>query len=511
MRRSVTLLFMITTLLTACGAPATAPAAISGTSTPGSIAAQPSTQTLAAATAPAGPLMAATATEAPTPAPASSPRWFWAISDGKNEILAFNAAGQVNSMLDLTGIQHEGFEPLIRVGDDRAVAFFANNGKPRAFLLTSDSATPIQLPSVQVPIPGNGWEIVAQHGAYIVMAPVGTATAPAILINGETGQASLVGANVFGPTEFQYFVRFSADGQSLRYATGGGPVEVHNRDLQSGKDTVFLRSSRYLAADGFGEIWYDRAQSTGRSADGQPVTLRNANDKTITPLLLDNSWILATKFDCAAPCALQAYPSAGNAAAFNYSLPVKLIPLLVMITAVQPMDQNRLLVSVQGGDAANSLPALWLLTPDGKSELLGKGLSLNSSTPYYRLPGLSDGNRYILLYPADGTPGFSIYDLTAGKALFSETLDKPYAFLDVMYFAEGILVEEQGDTTHHWVYKLATGLTAEVNPPAGAGTCTAMAPDGWPVCMTDSNVAAYDPGTGQATPLVQEPVASLSN
>jgi hypothetical protein len=510
MRRSVTTLFIATVLLTACGAPAGAPAAVSRTSTPASIAAQPSTQTFAAPTAPDGPLMAATATEAPTPTPASSPRWFWAISDGKNDILAFNASGQVNSVLDLTGIQHKGFEPLIRVRDDRAVAFFANSGKPRAFLLTSDSATPIQLPGVQVPIPGNGWEIAAQHGAYIVMAPIGTATTPAILINGETGQASLVAANVFGPTAIQYFVRFSADGQSLRFATGAGPVEVHNRDLNTGKDTTFFHSGSYLVTDSFGEIWYDYGRGTAVTAQGQPVKLKKS-DVSTTIGFLDNGWILARKRDCLGPCPLEAYPSAGDAAALEYSLPVKLSPLLVMISGVEQLDQNRLLVSVLDSGAGDSLPAVWLLTPDGKSELLGKGLSLNSSTPYYRLPGLSDDNRYILLYPADGTSAFSIYDLTAGKALFSEKLDKPYAFLDVMYFAEGILVEEQSDTTHHWFYGSATGLTAEVNPPAGAGSCIAMAPDARPVCMTDSNVVVYDPRTGQATPLVQDPVVSLSN
>ena len=345
-------------------------------------------------------------------------------------------------MLDLTGIKRDGNDITpIRVSDDRAFVFFFNHNNPKAFLLTSDSATPITLPSVQVPIPGNSWEIVAQHGVDIVMAPIGTATTPAILINGETGQATLVADNVYGPTEINYFVRFSSDGHSLRYATGVGPVEVHNRDLQSGNDTIFFRSSSHLATDGFGEIWFDRANGTSRTADGQPVTLKNTEDKTINILLLDNSWVLATKYDCAAPCALQAYPSAGNAAAFNYSLPVKLIPLLVMITAVQALDQNRLLVSVLDANASDSLPALWLLTPDGKSELLGKGLFSNQITLSYRLPGFSDDGLHILLYPADGTPAFSIYDLAAGKVLFSETMDKPYAYLQVIYFAEGIIVE----------------------------------------------------------------------
>ncbi|MGD0752333.1 MAG: hypothetical protein ABSA23_13120 [Anaerolineales bacterium] len=505
MRTGLTSLFIITILLTACGASASAPVATS----------QPSTQaftatTVLADTLPAATPTAATPTEAPTPTPIPSPRWFWAIPDGKDEILAFNAAGQVNTVLALTGIKHDENDiSPIRVSDDQAIVFFANNNNPKAFLLTSVSATPIKLPGVQVPIPGNGWEIVVQHGASIVVAPFGTVTTPAILINGGTGQATLVATNVLGPTETEYLVRFSADGQSLRYAAGDGPVEVHNRDLQSGNDTIFFQTSMHIGTNDFGEIWYDGEQGMSRTADGQLVTLKNTQDTMI--ILLDNSWILATKYECAAPCALQAYPSAGNAAAFNYSLPVKLTSASVAINGVQTLDQNRLLVSVLDANAADQLPDLWLLTPDGKSELLGKGLSLNRFTPYYRIPGLFDDSRYILLYPEDGTPAFSIYDLAAGKVLFSKTLDKPYAYSEVLYSADGIIVDEQGDTTHNWVYPLTTGLAAEVGSPGGAGYCNAMTTDGKPICMTDSNGVVYDPASGDTTPLIQEPVLQLSN
>ncbi len=509
MRTGLTCLFIITILLTACGGPASAPAATS----------QPATQTFTATSVPTDTLPAASPTaaspteaptEAPTPTPTPSPRWFWAIPDGKDEILAFNGAGQVNSLPALTGIKHDGNDiSPIRVSDDQAIAFFANNNNPKAFLLTSDSATPIKLPSVQVPIPGNGWEIVAQHGAYMVLAPFGTVTTPAILINGETGQASLVATNVFGSAEVSYLVRFSADGQSLRYAAGDGPVEVHNRDLQSGNDTIFFQTSMHLGTNDFGEIWYDSKIGMGRTADGQPVTLKNPQDAMIIPL--DNSWILATTYECAAPCALQAYPSTGNATAFNYSLPVKLSSTSFAINGVQTLDQNRLLVSVLDFRAADQLPDLWLLTPDGKSELLGKGLFLNRFTPNYHIQGLSDDSHTILLYPEDGTPAFSIFDLAAGKVLFSKTLDKPYAYTEVLYFAEGIIVDEQGNTTHNWVYRFSTGLAAEVGPPGGAGYCNAITPDGKPICMTDAGVVVYDPASGDTTPLIQEPVLQLSN
>jgi hypothetical protein len=518
MRHSLVSIIIVSYLLTACGTQPSKPITTQPSSDVNS-ANQPASAQVAQATntppsdttavltpiSPTKTLLALTPTEASTPA-----RWFWAIPNGKDQILAFNSTGQVNTILDLTGIQHKGFEPLIRLGDDRAIAFFANNDKPKAFLLTSNVATPIKLPNVQVPIPGNGWQVLAQQGAYIVIAPSGTVTTPAILINGENGQASLLASNIYGPTAINYFVRFSADGQSLRYATGQEPVEVHNRDLKSGTETTFYHSSSYVSTDSFGEIWNDYAIGTAVTAKGQPIKLKNTDDKTKN-ILLANGWILETKFDCAAPCTLQAYPSAGEAAALKYSLPVKLVFQTVMIGAVQPLDQNSLLVSVQDANAADMLPALWLLTPDGKSELLGKGLSLNQFTPYYRISGLSDDNRYILLYPADGTPAFSIYDLSAGKELFSETLDNPGAFLEVMYFPEGIIVHEQGDNNHHWVYNYATGTAAEVQPPAGAGYCTAFTAIGQPVCMTDSNVVVYNPGSGQATPLVPEPVASLSN
>jgi hypothetical protein len=505
MRQALAAIFIISILLTACGTPAAIPQSSAATPVTG----QPGSQAPAVATAPAETLIAATAIEAPTPVP--SPRWFWAIPDGKNEILAFNAAGQVNSVLDITGIERNGNDSSpIRVSDDRAIVFFANHDKPKAFLLTSDSATPIALPNVHTPNPGNGWNIQAQSGSSFVFASGGQVTVPAILINGATGQASLVADDLYGPTETYYFVRFSADGQSLRFATGAGPVEVHNRDLQNGKDTVFFRSSSHLGTDAFGEIWIDGANGKGGTAEGKPVTLKNMDSGT-SQFLLDNGWILDAKPDCATPCPFQAYPLIGDAAALNYSLPVKLSDPLVYINGLQPLDQDQMLVNVWDRSAADSLPALWLLAPDGKSELLGMGLDLNRSTPPYRLAGLSDDNRYILLYPADGTPAFSIYDLAAGKALFSETLEKPYAFLEVTYFAEGVIVEEQGDTTHHWIYNYATGLAAEVQPPAGAGYCTAITPDSRPVCMTNSNVVVYDPQTGLATPLVPEPVVSLSN
>ena len=500
--------------MTAC----VVPVATSEPSTSTPEISQFSTQTLTPFIAPTDTLVAATATETPIPTPVPSPRWFWAVSAGKNEILAFNAAGQVNTIFDFTDIIYNGNDlPPLRMSDDRAITFFVNHGKPKALLLTSDSATAIQIPNVQVPYPENPWLVAAEHAPYIIFTYVGTDSVPAILINAETGQASLVSDNVYNVFNINMdasfpLVRFSADGRSVRYATlvgmSGGPVEVHNLDLQNGKDTVFFQSSGHLSTDDFGEIWYDSRLGIVQTADGKSFTVTNTDANT-WHILLKTGGILTTKRTCDSPCPLQTYPPGGESAASNYSLPASLINNILYVSYGQLLDQNRLLVVTYG----NNITTNWILTSDGQGQLLGKGEVGYSATASYQSAFISSDGRYLLVYPTDDKTSFSVYELATGKVLFSETTVTPIALLNVSYFPEGIIVDayDPALAIRSWVYNLATGLASEVGSLGSSGYCNAMTTDGKPICATDGGVVVYDPASGDTTLLIQEPVLQLSN
>jgi hypothetical protein len=98
-RQTFVYLFIISILLTACGAQAATPQG----STPQVI---PTATNLPVQVATVTPAINPTPTVTSTPTAPPATRWFWAI--GKNEILAFNAAGQVNSVLNITGIKQNG-------------------------------------------------------------------------------------------------------------------------------------------------------------------------------------------------------------------------------------------------------------------------------------------------------------------------------------------------------------------------------------------------------------------
>ncbi len=459
----------------------------------------------------------AAAVQSPIPTSALSSRWFWAISEDKKEILAFTAGGQVNSILDLSGLDfHSGFL-LRRTGDAQAFVLFPNNGRPKAYLLSSNAATALSLPAVQIPNPKDIWAILAEHAPYLVASPASDATAPAILIDTQTGRSSLVAPDVVGPDDIHYLIRFSADGRFLRYATSSSlsdaPVVVNNRDLQSGKDSATFQGTSYLNTDSFGELWYDSSLNTAHTALGEPVSLKKQGDAVFN-MPLDNGWNLETLQDCGKPCSLTVYPLSGSAPPLKYSLPVQLVSSTVFIEAALPLDQNRLLVSIYGDQSSPLLTSLWILTPDGSSQYLGKGFqNAPSSEPPYQFPGASADGRYLLCYLGSDPPAFGVYDLVKGSPLFIESLDQPDAYLQGTFFPEGILVLEQGSTSRQWVYAFGNGTAVEIKPPTGIGGCTALTPDGKPICMTrmQDGVVIYDPSTGSSTPLIQEPVTDLSN
>ncbi len=429
--------------------------------------------------------------------------------------MAFNAQGQVQPVLDISSIALDSNAFLLRMGEDRAIAFFANNDRPKAFLLTADAAATIGLPSVTPPVPGNGWEVLAEHEPYVVIGQPGDATTPAILINGQNGQARQLAPDVFGPSVSDYFVRFSADGRWLRFVTakalGEGAIEVHDLDLQTGREAAVFQMGSYIRTDAYGDVWVDTAAETAWTANGQRAKLRKTGNN-MDHWAIANQWILDSSQDCDQPCALQAYPATGATPGATYSLPVKLKTGSVEIWGAEMPSPDHLVVLLSDTQGSSTLGNLWLLTPDGQSRQMGKGMLMPlGQSPSGWLPGSSPDGRYILVYPADDKAAFAIYDLVKGTELFSEAVDKPQAFLEATYLHEGLIVREQGDTVRQWLYAYAGNSATEVQPPQGQGECTAMTPDGKPVCITEDGVSAYDPSTGHGNRLVQEPVTDVSN
>jgi hypothetical protein len=513
MRLTITVILLISMFLTACGSSAPSANSTDSSLFQGTADTQPATTT----PNPTETIIPKTPTPTITATAVPDPRWFWAVSNDKNEVLAFNAQGEVNSILDTTSITKSGNDlPPIRMSDNKAIIFFVNGGIPKAFMLTSDSATPIKFPNVRATYPENGWVVQAIHLPYLALASTGTSTAPVVLVNGETGNALTLALNVLlDPTQSNYFVRFSEDGKWARFATGdqeGNPASVHNFNLETGKDTIIFesKSPKQLRADIFGDVWYDRSSDTGMTADGKPVAINNP-DYVANLMPLPNAGFLAVKYECAQPCLLNTVSPTGSIPELTFTVPVNLITQQVTVTFAQLLDQNKLLIGIRDFNSEDTRRTLFLLSSDGKSVLLGKSLDPILFPFAYKMAGLSQDSRYIFFYPNDTPSSFGVYDLNSGKALFTESLVSAESYLYVDYFNEGILVEEQDITNRHWVFNFATKSVYKVLSPAGDGYCTALTTDARPICQTDTGVLIFNPETGISTSLISGPVTYISN
>lgn len=503
MRKIPILIFIV--LISACSTQPIVPSAQVQSSP---LPVKPTATNIPASTATLEP--ASTATPAPTSTPLPPPRWFWAVTD--HNVLAFNADGQVNTVLDTTGIQlSPNDNPPIRVSDERAVIFYGNNDNPKAFVLTSDSAIPIDLPKVHAAYPKNGWTLAAQHNPYLVFAPNGTITTPAILIDGQNAKGSLVATNVFGPTQVSYFVHFSADGKSLRFATGEELVKVHSLDLQTGTDTVIFESGNSLTTESTGELWVEGYQNRGVTGTGVPFTFTDVDANT-RHYLLNDGWILTSPRDCESPCTLHAYPALDPATQLNYQLPVSLVDLDVTVRFGYLLDQQNLLVSVADKISEGYPPAYWLLSPDGTSQLLGRNNEFGS--PFY-FGETADSHSYVFVTGSTDRAAYTLFDLTTFQTLFTNTSSGPDPLIEITYFPEGALILDWADVGQgkYWVYSFANGTAVQVNTTGSDDEfCTAFTPDGNLLCfLPTEGVALYDLRSGTSTMLITEPVSNLSD
>lgn len=104
-----------------------------------------------------------------------------------------------------------------------------------------------------------------------------------------------------------------------------------------------------------------------------------------------------------------------------------------------------------------------------------------------------------------------LYDLITDQAVFSQTTGTPDLIIDVTYFAEGALIPEGTTANHYRIFNFATGAAYEITAPTDSEYCTALTPDGSPICIAEDGAAMYDLISGNRTLLITEPVTNLSN
>jgi hypothetical protein len=361
-----------------------------------------------------------------------------------------------------------------------------------AYLLTTTDATELAFPRVDMAVPQNAWNLVALSGPHAVIRYSYGMSEAAVLINSDTGEATLLASNV---ADLSRPAMFSADGRYLRFVTtdrnGGTPSRVMERDLTTGRDRTLYSYSNFdhVFADATGDVWLDYRTGDVVAADGRTTNGERSGDPG-TGRWLAGDWFMTYEFGCGVDCPLTLVPVFGSGPPLTYVIPEKTVDRGL---ASWVLDDHSLVVL----DAGSS--SFWRLASDGGGEILGHG------DPYQGFTALPDAP-YAVISTDVGEP---VTYQALLKVQTGEIIPLPVAAGPGEIWLEnhpnGLLLTVFGsdDSQSVWVMAYDTGSFAAL--PADADTyCNVLLADGSAACYSDASppdggVYRFEPVSGTLT------------
>lgn len=492
-----------------------------------------------------------------TPEP-SIIRWYWAIENDTNKIIAFNQDGETREAGSVPASESVNFR-VFTVDGERAILFTDAQSQIRAYLLTLDGMRAIQLPPLTLndDAARNSWAVPAVYGdtlvfTYVTEQSIGTPTngmaerGPLVLIDSQALTAKVVDrymnrdAFTFSFYETRLWAHLSDDGRYLRYLDGNmvlggelGNLSLREVDLATGEArTVYTTKEGHHTSSARpslqGDLWVFLNDGILMDLNGNQTELM---DVRVSPM--KDGRALYFNSDCDDDCEIKVVSPFSGEAELTYTLPWAARtfhnPLVNILT-----EDNSLLFSGMSLDLLSNPPAIvneypsfpefdhpmFRLTPNGDARLIGfyQGIATASDS----VPASTDG-RYMLLQSVD-LASYFIYDTQEDRAVVEIPTDPTLEYFggDVTFFDHGFLARvnaanADGDYRDHFL--MHSFLTGESIAWVKLGSellenCVDILPDNTLICTAfsadgmTSNVVRFNPENDEKTILLENAILS---
>ncbi|MBC7810736.1 MAG: hypothetical protein H7175_06290 [Burkholderiales bacterium] len=371
--------------------------------------------------------------------------WYWAWRESDGAVFAYNANGDVNTLLENTIAYH-----LTRVDDQIGLAMLGNSESYALYKLTP--TTSIQISERfegildQDEIYVDGFEVAISHFPYVVMTAWAYRLSEVWLVNVEANTLERLDVRVdypgmcvsslYGGLAFESCMRFSEDGQKLRYIArsdaygpyGSGNLwTLRERILSSGEEREVYRQTiprpdvRYgrveCHPDQYADKWlceshieydqlpYIETQHWLLFSDGSTLPLVSGvgNEYMRWNVYLSDRNLIFLDEYCEISCHIVAYLYQ-DARSIIFTLPENLAPKTTRgyIHYLRLLDDKRLLIGRSEG--------YYILDIDGSLRSLGRTLCC------HLFETISDDNQWAALLDQEGI--LRLWNLTEDQIEF---------------------------------------------------------------------------------------------
>ncbi len=367
----------------------------------------------------------------------NDPDWLWQFAFGEDQLIALAADGQVNRLQKSGQFDWLEIVPCFQLQaqlgtlkNERGDWYrLAPTGAQR--VLAADSLT-------------GEWVPRLFEGNYVLVASRERGSGDGALVNWDTGAVTLLtGTN----TDWQRMVRFSADGQFLRYASQDNEQQIatlYARDLAAGTEQVITTADAFsLVPDRYGEHWLKRQKNADGITTFELVTLDgNVTEIAVSTdeapvwvdVLPDGWWLTPIVGTCDGGCAIEIHTFDEAAPLYFRAFDeANLMDLLV------PPNPDHVLVSAP----YHTKPGLWVLRTDDEPQWVGthEEGTLIEQRPY--------DQRWWLVRP-DSTNQYAIWDNELGRMVLDGSISMSAR---AFYTAYGVVVLEDFYGDYMQVYR----------------------------------------------------------
>lgn len=426
--------------------------------------------------------------------------WYFAQTDTR--IVAYNANGNAKVLLETVGFESIAF---YRLDDQSAVvlvetplAVLSEDTTIQLYYLTSESATPF---TTNVELSESRFVYLRQQGSYLFFFDaINPPASVGLLANLDTLTLEPLSENLISATD--QAVRFSADGQFLRYVRQEAEESWTIRELSfvTGEERVIypIEQAAYplLIADNYGDNWlYLNTGTTTRiHNDGTTEVMAAATgiNGFYRTAFGDSAFI--APFSCEVDCTLELQPLAGGDSSF-YSFPAingGFIP--------QHLLEDGTLLIYYLADSS-----FWSLGTDGSTTPIGYSNSQASFTRSAEL--ISPDRRWLTVMNAeDDSTGYKVWDVQNGQYLLENDFHEDnFSYLQVFYSEDGFVLWESSE--YAYAYRNTDQSIIEL-PLGEERNYFTILPDGTLLYQQTSSpgIYRYDPDTQTETLLVESGV-----
>jgi hypothetical protein len=435
-------------------------------------------------------------------------KWYFAFTTNTDEVIAFTAEGQTNSLLKSITLKPEGDE---RLSVDSALAILVSDDVKSLYYLQSDAAYRLTYAGEGTDPLENGkmfWRLIDTTSEYGIVRSLNTGddyetNEPILLADLNKRTYDILARNRRVIPEW----RFSSDGRYLRYVTKANPDEntwmLQQRKLESGDERTlhtFVLEDDYtfFSANQHGERWIARAglkTTTMWSLSGEIETIHESFD-TANSREYFNNGLLTYQHFCTGECTLNWQPE--TELPFNLTFPNS-DEVSLYLNKVWQVDDSHLLVFADDN--------IWQLGADESAVLIGK----DSGGDLIGIPDIvSPDSRWVLVRDNQPPEGFSnryrMWDNREHRYILDSTNpDVQSAW--VIYGEGGFVVSE--DHRRHTLYRYSDSVLLPLKLPEVDLTAIDVLPDGTVLYASfvendRANIFRYDSNTQSSTLVVAD-------